>query len=124
MKVFTFGSNEQGIHKRGAALFALQKRGAILYQGVGHQGNSYAIPTKKTPWISLPLSMIQSYVNQFIAYAKENPQLEFQVTRIGCGLAGYTDAEIAPMFVGVPGNCELPVEWEIFLMTTPPPVAK
>ena len=111
MAIFCFGSNLAGRHGAGAALFARQNHGAIYGQGIGRQGNSYAIPTKDYHIKTLPLETIQGYVNEFLLYARNHPELEFQVTRIGCGLAGYTDAQIAPMFANAPSNCHLPDGW-------------
>lgn len=111
-RIFVFGSNLAGRHGKGAALFARQNHGAIYGQGIGIQNNSYAIPTKNERLESLPLDEIQGHVNRFIRFATDNPTFEFFVTRIGCGLAGYTDAEISPMFRGAPSNCELPKEWK------------
>lgn len=109
--IFVFGSNEAGRHGKGAALFAKQHRGAVYGVGVGRTGQAYAIPTKDKYLRTLPLSVIQTYVSEFIKYAINNPTLEFQVTRVGCGLAGYTDKQIAPLFKGVPKNCLLPIAW-------------
>lgn len=110
-KIFVFGSNLAGRHGRGAALFARRFHGAIYGQGVGMQGNSYAIPTKDCLIRPASLDVIERYVNDFIQFAKDNPELQFFVTKIGCGLAGYTEEQIAPMFKDVPGNCELPPGW-------------
>jgi hypothetical protein len=109
--IFVFGSNLAGKHGKGAALCALRERGAIYGQGVGRQGQSYAIPTKDENLSTLPLIRIQVYVHQFKRYARENPELTFQVTRIGCGLAGYKDEDISPFFVDAPENCKLPEGW-------------
>ena len=106
--IFVFGSNLAGIHGAGAALFARQNHGAVYGQGVGMQGESYGIPTKDENLQTLPLFRIKPYVDDFIVFAKAHPELTFQVTRIGCGLAGYTDTDICPMFVEAPTNCELP----------------
>ncbi len=111
MSIFVFGSNLAGRHGAGAALFARRNHGAIYGCGVGPQGNSYAIPTKDYRIQTLPLETIQGYVNGFLHYARNHPELDFQVTRIGCGLAGYTDAQIAPMFANAPSNCHLPDGW-------------
>lgn len=111
MSIFVFGSNLAGRHGAGAALFARRNHGAIYGQGIGPQGNSYAIPTKDYHIQTLPLETIQGYVNEFLHYARNHPELDFQVTRIGCGLAGYTDAQIAPMFANAPSNCHLPDGW-------------
>lgn len=109
--IFVFGSNEAGRHGAGAALYAVQNHGAIYGVGFGMQGNSFGIPTKDKNIRTLPLEKIKEYVDKFIAYAKMHPDKHFQVTRIGCGLAGYTDSQIAPMFKGAPYNCHLPEGW-------------
>lgn len=109
--IFVFGSNLAGRHGKGAALFARQQRGAIYGQGIGMQGQSYAIPTKDARLRVLPIPDIAGHVAVFLAFARAHPQLRFQVTRIGCGLAGYRDEQIGPLFAGAPDNCELPLEW-------------
>lgn len=109
--IFVFGSNLQGIHGAGAAKYAYTFRGATISVGEGISGNSYAIPTKKSPNKRLSLSEIKTYVNNFIEYAKINKNKLFQVKKIGTGLAGYTDSEIAPMFDTAPKNCYLPGVW-------------
>lgn len=91
--VFVFGSNLQGIHAGGAARIAHQKFGAIMGQGEGLQGRSYAIPTMQGG-----IDTIKPYVDRFIDFARECDQNTFYVTRIGCGIAGFTDEEIAPLF--------------------------
>lgn len=110
--IFVFGSNLAGRHGAGAALHARIEHGAIYGQGDGLQGNSYAIPTKDGNIETLPLSEIKQYVEEFKTFATNHPELSFFVTRIGCGLAGYTDEQIAPMFKGSPSNCQLPEGWE------------
>ncbi len=109
--VFVFGSNLAGRHGAGAAKFALEHRGAIYGRGEGRQGNSYGIPTKDRDIRTLPLEEIQKGVERFLNYARNNPDMTFQVTKIGCGLAGYKEEQIAPMFEGAPYNCVLPVGW-------------
>lgn len=109
--IFALGSNLAGRHGAGAALCALQEHGAVYGQGVGHQGRSYAIPTKDANLRTLPLGTIGAYVYSFLLYAEAMPELEFNVTRIGCGLAGYTDKDIAPLFKDAPNNCHLPTGW-------------
>jgi len=111
-RVFVFGSNERGVHGAGAAAYAVQHHGAVVGQGEGLQGNSYAIPTKDRYIRTLPLEYIDEYVRRFLEFAFEHPELEFDMTRIGCGLAGYCDEEIAPMFKSVPSNCWLPEAWK------------
>ena len=92
-EVFVFGSNLRGMHGGGAALIAYKKFGAIMGQGVGLQGQSYAIPTMQGG-----VETIRPYVDEFIAFAKQHPELVFLVTRIGCGIAGFRDSEISPLF--------------------------
>lgn len=100
-EVFVFGSNEQGIHGRGAALTAKQLFNAQQGKGIGMTGDSYALPT--CTWINkalvpLNLNKIQEYANQFIDYAKNNSNKKFYLTKVGCNLAGYTPEQIAPLF--------------------------
>ena len=92
-QVFVFGSNEAGDHSGGAARLALEKFGAVNGQGKGLQGRSYAIPTD-----GVTLRDIDRYVREFIQFADRHPEMTFLVTRIGCGSAGYTDEQIAPLF--------------------------
>lgn len=109
--IFVFGSNLAGRHGAGAALYALQHHGAKYGVGVGRTGNAYGIPTKDERIQTLPLPRIAGHVADFLTYAQANPYLRFEVTRIGCGLAGYRDDQIAPMFRSAPSNCELPAGW-------------
>ena len=115
IEIFVFGSNLAGRHGAGSALHAKKHHGAIQGQGVGLQGTSYAIPTKDSKLVSLPLDKIETYVLEFIVFAKNNPCLVFKIVRIGCGLAGYTDQQIAPMFKGYPENCIVTKEWLNYL---------
>jgi hypothetical protein len=92
-EIFVFGSNLQGYHGAGAARMALDKFGAVWGQGVGLQGQSYAIPTMEGG-----VETIKPYVDEFIDFAKQHPEYQFLLTRVGCGIAGFTDEEIAPLF--------------------------
>ena len=92
-EIFVFGSNLEGMHGGGAARAAYNKFGAIWGQGVGLQGQSYGIPTMHGG-----VKEIKPYVDEFINFAKSHPELKFLVTRIGCGIAGFRDEEIAPLF--------------------------
>ena len=116
--VFVFGSNRRGAHGAGAALYARLHRGAIAGQGEGLQGNSYGIPTKDENIQTLPLDEIEIHVNRFLAFAAARPELVFQVTPIGCGLAGYKPEQVAPMFRHAPPNCRLPPEFLAVLDVT------
>lgn len=91
--IFVFGSNLAGMHRGGAARVAFDKFGAVWGQGVGIQGQTYAIPTMQGG-----VETIKPYVDDFIKLAREWDQNTFYVTRIGCGIAGFTDEEIAPLF--------------------------
>ena len=103
-RIFVFGSNLKGIHGAGQALYARQKHGAVLGQGTGLQGTSYAIPTKRTPYEKMPLQEIGLHVKTFLLFAAKHPELEFDVQRIGCGRAGFTDSDMLPLFEGVTDN--------------------
>ena len=92
-EVFVFGSNLAGMHGGGAAYVAFKQFGAVMGCGVGLRGKSYAIPTMEGG-----VETIKPYVDDFITFAKEHPELFFYVTRIGCGIAGFRDKEIAPLF--------------------------
>ena len=97
-EIFVFGSNLAGMHGGGAAYAAWRKFGAIMGQGVGLQGQSYGIPTMQGG-----VDTIKPYVDEFITFAKDHPELFFYVTRIGCGIAGFRDEEIAPLFAAAKG---------------------
>lgn len=110
-EIFVFGSNLEGAHGGGAARIAHDKFGAIWGQGVGLQGNSYGIPTMHGG-----IEEIRPYVEEFIDFAIANPHLSFLVTRIGCGIAGFNDAEMAPLFqraLSVENICLPERFWEI-----------
>lgn len=109
--IFVFGSNLAGRHGKGAALTAIREYGSVYGQGVGRAGNSYAIPTKDSRLKSLMLDEIEFHINIFLKYAKKNKELEFQVTKVGCGLAGHSEEDIKPMFKDAPENCFLPLDW-------------
>lgn len=112
-EIFVFGSNESGIHGGGAALFAKNKFGAIQGKGFGLHGQSFAIPTKDINIWTLPINEIKMYVNAFKGVVLSRPDLHFIVTKIGCGLAGYTEKDIAPLFSSFLNieNISLPIEF-------------
>lgn len=107
-EVFVFGSNLAGMHGGGAAWVAFRKFGAVMGCGVGFRGQSYAIPTMQGG-----VETIRPYVDEFIQFAREHRELTFLVTRIGCGIAGFSDEEIAPLFEKAHGeeNIVLPEGW-------------
>jgi hypothetical protein len=120
-EIFVFGSNLAGIHGAGAARVAYREFGAVWGQGSGFsltttfigQG-SYAIPTKDQKINTLPLEDIKPYIDKFVEFTNEYPGWWYFVTRIGCGLAGYRDEQIAPMFRGAK-NCSFAEEWRPYL---------
>jgi hypothetical protein len=107
-EIFVFCSNLQGMHGGGAAYIAYRKFGAVMGQGVGLQGQSYGIPTMQGG-----VDTIKPYVDEFIEFAKQHQEMTFLVTRIGCGIAGFTDEEIAPLFEAAHNvkNIVLPPGW-------------
>lgn len=115
-KIFVFGSNLAGVHGAGAARAAALYFGALRGVGVGFASpRSYAIPTKDYHIQTISLTLISFFVRQFANVTHEQPKMKFFVTRIGCGLAGYTDEQIAPMFAECNHNCDMPEEWKIYL---------
>jgi len=112
-QIFVFGSNTQGRHGLGAAKIAM-KWGAKYGQSRGKQGNTYAICTKdlRKGKRSVSLKEIKEQIDELINYAKSNPNLEFLVTKLGCGLAGYSEREISSLFSkDIPDNIKLPEEF-------------
>lgn len=112
-EIFVFGSNLDGQHHGGAARTAYEKFGVVWGQGDGFYGKTYAIPTMHGG-----IDEIKPYVDEFIFFAQQNPNLKFLVTRVGCGIAGFKDEEIAPLFEKalVAENIYLPdIFWEILM---------
>lgn len=127
-EIFVFGSNRAGLHAGGAARYAFEKLNAQWGVGEGLTGNTYALPTvDRAPAKAigegdsigfgdvLSLDEIAVHVNKFLGFAELAPGLKFRVTRIGCGIAGFTDKEIAPLFVGASANCIFDITWKPFL---------
>jgi hypothetical protein len=109
--IFVFGSNLAGRHGKGAAMHARSHHGAVYGVGKGRTGNSYAIPTKDEKLVPLPLHAIEAHVEDFLKYARRHPELQFRVTKVGCGLAGYKQEQMAPLFADAPANCSF-ADWE------------
>lgn len=116
--IFVFGSNLAGRHGARAAHTALKQYGAVYGQGIGLQGRSYALPTmsanappRPASVRPLPLVAIAHHADVFKAFATEHPELLFFLTRVGCGSAGYSDRQIAPLFFNAPLNVLRPPEW-------------
>ena len=108
-QIFVFGSNLQGHHLAGAAAFAYARFGAVMGQGVGLQGRSYAIPTMQGG-----VETIKPYVDEFIEFAAQHPEMTFLVTPVGCGIAGFTPEEIAPLFEGAVALSNVWLPWEFW----------
>lgn len=117
-EIFVFGSNLAGRHGAGAAKFARDYLGAEYKVGAGFTGQCYAIPTKDHNIEVLSLDIIECYVGLFQTFANiatiEGNTIFF-ITKVGCGLAGYKDSEIAPLFKGSPNNCKFHLDWKEFL---------
>lgn len=113
-QIFVFGSNYAGRHGKGAALTAVRKFGARYGQGAGLMGQSYGIATKGHKLEVLPLHKIKVQIDKLLRFAEQHPELQFLVTKIGCGLAGYSEKEIAFLFKGtvIPSNIVLPLDFE------------
>ena len=113
-QIFVFGSNLSGIHGAGAAKAAIAY-GAKPGWGVGQMDRTYAIPTKGHMLGVLDLGLIGQFVDEFKKHAAFHSDKEFFITRIGCGLAGFENKDIAPMFKGIGDNCSVAEEWQPFL---------
>ena len=115
--IFVFGSNKAGVHGAGAARVAFKQHGAKWGIGEGIVGNSYALPTKGWHIEELPLEEIKLAINRFIETAEywALRGAEFQVTRVGCGLGGHKDHDIAPLFKAAPDNCLFDEYWKPWL---------
>lgn len=115
--IFVFGSNLAGRHGKGAAKIAKDKFGAVYGVGQGLTGQSYAIPTKDKVLKALSIKEINQYVLEFSSFVESNSHLTFFITAVGCGLAGYKDEDIAPLFriLKENKNCSFPDRWEKYL---------
>ena len=114
-QIFVFGSNLAGRHGKGAAKQAVSQFGAIYGQGEGLQGHSYGIPTKAENMAILSQEEIKQHVNKFLEFADKHRELEFLVTEVGCGLAGYKPFQIAPMFALHTPNVKIPQSFSQYL---------
>lgn len=111
-RIFVFGSNTWGIHGAGAARYAHINLGAEWGVSEGLTGRAYALPTCYAPGSALSLSEIAEAVDRFIEFAKTSSD-RFFVSEVGCGLAGFTSLQIAPLFANAPDNCDLPPGWRV-----------
>lgn len=117
--IFVFGSNLAGRHAGGAARDAVNFWGAVMGVPVGAAGESYAIPTCDFAGGTLPIARIVPYVSDFAFYAAAHPDQVFYVTPIGCGIAGHSPLDIAPLFAGAGPNVQLPAGWRELIAATP-----
>ena len=113
--IFVFGSNKAGRHGAGAAKYARLNLGAETGVGEGLTGRCYAIPTKDENLQMLDWDEIREAVTKFIHFAEDHPEMEFKITQIGCGLAGYKREQIAALFNLAPDNCHFDDEWWLIL---------
>ncbi|TFB51321.1 A1S_2505 family phage non-structural protein [Cryobacterium tagatosivorans] len=104
-EIFVFGSNAGGLHLGGAARFAFENFGAVWGEGHGLHGRTYAIDTMSG------FAVLRENVRDFVGFAAEHPELRFLVTEVGCGIAGYTPAQVAPLFAGSGRNVVLPASF-------------
>lgn len=100
-----FGSNESGAHGGGAAKVALDRFGAIWGRGEGLQGQSYGLPTMEG------FDALKGAAERFVAFAREHPELRFYLTKVGCGIAGHEESDVAPLFDAAPDNVVKPPGW-------------
>lgn len=110
-RVFVFGSNLLGQHAGGAADYAHRELSAVWGVGEGETGRAYALPTCDAPGSPLTIDEVSAAVDRFLEHARNNPNTTYFVSEVGCGIAGFTAAEIAPLFAAAPSNCDLPPGW-------------
>lgn len=108
-EIFVFGSNAGGLHGGGAARIAHERFGAVWGEGHGHHGQTYAIDTMSG------LDVLATEASAFTTYAAAHPELRFLLTPVGCGIAGYTPEEVAPLFAGLPDNVTVPASFAPYL---------
>lgn len=117
--IFVFGSNLRGRHGAGEARVAKERFGAIEGQAEGLMGSCYGIATKGTRLEVLPLQEVHRGVQAFVQFALQHPEHKFWLTRVGCGLAGNRNEDIAPLFRALPENASMPIEWANLLCAPP-----
>jgi hypothetical protein len=110
-EIFVFGSNQRGAHAGGAARLAKEKFGAQEGVGEGLTGQSYAFPTLTASFEKVSQASLEASRDRFFAAARQNPDKTFVLTKVGCGIAGFTEDEIRPLFKNAPANVILPEDW-------------
>jgi hypothetical protein len=109
--IFVFGSNQRGAHGGGAARLAKEKFGAEEGVGEGLTGQSYAFPTLTANFGKVSHASLEASRDRLYASARQNPDKTFLLTKVGCGIAGFTEDEIRPLFKNAPENVILPEDW-------------
>lgn len=104
-EIFVFGSNAAGMHGAGAALTAYERFGAEWGVGTGLTGRTYALPTMGGA------AELRDEAARFVEFARRHPELTFYLTKVGCGIAGFTEADVAPLFATTPANVIKPAGW-------------
>jgi hypothetical protein len=110
-EIFVFGSNQRGAHAGGAARLATEEFGAQEGVGEGLTGRCYAFPTLSANFEKVSRSSLEASRDRFFATARQNPDKTFLLTKVGCGIAGFTEDEIRPLFKNAPANVILPEDW-------------
>jgi len=110
-RVFVFGSNLRGIHGAGAARYARNELGAQLGVGIGRTGRCYALPTCEVPGVPVSLESLSEFAGIFLDHARRFPGDRFFLSKVGCGIAGFTEEVVSLLFVGAPENVDLPPSW-------------
>lgn len=112
-RIFVFGSNVPGLHGGGAAGYARDKLGAKMGVGEGLTGNAYALPTCYMPGEPITLQELVVYVDNFLTFASDHPDLRFFLSKVGCGIAGFDEEVVKTIFqeLNVPENVDMPPDW-------------
>jgi len=111
-QIFIFGSNGLGKHIGGAARQAFEKFGAQMGVSEGWCGQAYAFPTLNKHFQKCSMRQLRASRDRLFKVCEQNPEYEFLLTKIGCGIAGFKDAEIKPLFDVHPINLTMPIEWQ------------
>ena len=111
-EIFVFGSNQRGAHAGGAARLAKEKFGAREGVGEGLTGQSYAFPTLTASFEKVSRAALEAGRDRFFATARQHPDKTFLLTKVGCGIAGFSEEEIRPLFQNAPANVVLPEDWD------------
>ena len=103
-RIFVFGSNEMGYHGGGAAAYAREECGAVMGVGEGLTGEAYALPTCSSPGKAMPISAVKLACQRFQDFAHAHPEMDFLLTAVGCGIAGFKTHQLGVWFPNLPDN--------------------